>query len=234
MRIILGCLMCLVLPLSQAFAISGGPVYGGNTSVVGTYAGVVKPGCVACSTTSADKKFVKCKEIDQFVAGSQGQFVDCTDPFGCTANSLGVFSLGVPTTGISTGTFVMFSQGRVFNGTINGTADPGTSRLKGILSARFDFTVSKQSTDKDGNPVILTESVTAMANGNLNAKILPGSSSSSSSNTATRLTGSSLVDISQGQVSSDLSPIVTCEMDLVVNGFKQSSSAPTTGTVGGG
>jgi hypothetical protein len=127
----------------------------------------------------------------------------------------------------------MFSQGRVFNGTINGTADPGTSRLKGILSARFDFTVSTESKDKDGNPVILTQSVTAMANGNLNAKILAGSSSSSSSDTtATRLTGTSLVDISQGQVSSDLSPIVTCEMDLVVNGFKQSSSAPS--AVGGG
>ena len=233
MRIVLGCLMCLVLPLSQAFAISGGPVYPGNTNVVGTYAGVIKPGCIACNTQTGAQKFVKCKEIDQFVANSQGQFVDCTDPTGCTANSLGVFSIAVPNTGVSTGTFVMFSQGRVFNGTVNGTADPGTSRLKGILSARFDFTVSTESKDKDGNPVILTQSVTAMANGNLNTKIIAASANSSSTDTATRLTGNAVIDISQGQVASDLSPIVTCEMDLVVNGFKQSSSAPSTGTGGG-
>jgi len=222
--------MCLVLPLSQAFAISGGPVYPGNTNVVGTYAGVLKPGCVACK--DGNKTIVKCKELGDFLTGHPN-YIDCSDPFGCTANSLGVFSIGVPSTGISTGTFVMFSQGRVFNGTINGTADPGASRLKGVLSARFDFTVSRQSTDKDGNPVILTESVTAMANGNVNTKILAGPANSSSSDTATRLSGTAVVDISQGQVASDLSPIVTCEMNLVVNGFKQSSSEPSSG-VGGG
>jgi hypothetical protein len=231
MKIVLGCLMCLVLPLSQGFAISGGPVYGGSTNVVGTFAGIIKPGCIAC-TQSGDKKFVKCKEIDQFVTNNP-DFVNCTDPSGCSANSLGVFSIGVPTSGTSTGTFVMFAQGRVFNGTVSGTADPGTSRLRAVLTARFDFTLSKESTDKDGNPVILTEQITALANGNLNTKITSGSSSNSSNSTATRLSGNATVDISQGQVNPDLSPHVTCEMSLVVNGFKQSNSEPT-GTLGGG
>src|SRR5438094_369344 len=44
MKTLLGCLMCLVLTLSQAFAISGGP-FGGkeHVSVTGTYAGVLIP-----------------------------------------------------------------------------------------------------------------------------------------------------------------------------------------------
>ena len=50
MRILLACLMCIVLPLSQAFAIDGGPSYGGGSGAVplgGSYAGVmldVNPG----------------------------------------------------------------------------------------------------------------------------------------------------------------------------------------------
>jgi hypothetical protein len=44
MKTLLGCLMCLVLTLSQAFAISGGP-FGGkeHVSVTGTFAGVMVP-----------------------------------------------------------------------------------------------------------------------------------------------------------------------------------------------
>lgn len=45
MKILLACLMCLVLTMSQAFAISGGPVYGGGKTrvpVVGTYAGIMQ------------------------------------------------------------------------------------------------------------------------------------------------------------------------------------------------
>jgi len=43
MKVLLGCLMCFVLNLAQAFAISGGPWSGGSkiVGVVGTYAGVM-------------------------------------------------------------------------------------------------------------------------------------------------------------------------------------------------
>jgi len=102
MKVLLAALMCLVFTITQAFAISGGPPYPGSTNVVGVYAGVMKRpvGTLdfsGCSTSTPD----------------------------CAANSLGVFSVGVPTSGTATGTFVMFSQGRVFNGTVRGTADPG-------------------------------------------------------------------------------------------------------------
>jgi hypothetical protein len=44
MKILLASLMCLVLTMSQGFAISGGPVYGGsNVVTTGNYAGLFVP-----------------------------------------------------------------------------------------------------------------------------------------------------------------------------------------------
>ena len=49
MKILLACLMCLVLTMSQAFAISGGPFGGkGLVGVVGAYAGTLDP-TAACA-----------------------------------------------------------------------------------------------------------------------------------------------------------------------------------------
>lgn len=62
-------------------------------------------------------------------------------PPGCATNSLGIFSLVVPTSGLATGTFIMFAQGRVFTGTVRAAADGEKGRIRGILDATFDFTV---------------------------------------------------------------------------------------------
>src|SRR5947209_18393795 len=125
MKVLLAALMCLVFMITQSFAISGGPPYPGSTNVVGVYAGVMKPKKVP-TTCATDP-------------------TTCPDnPPGCSANSLGVFSVGVPNSGLATGTFVMFSQGRVFSGTVQGTADPGKATLKAVLSASFNFTRSEE------------------------------------------------------------------------------------------
>lgn len=140
----------------------------------------------------------------------------------CGANSLGVFSIGVLKTGIASGTFVMFSQGRVFSGTVRGTADSGRSTLKGVLEATFDFTV----TDPNVSPPTTTD-VTAQANGTLDTKITDSRDSSFS---ASRLNGNARLDISQGRVNFDNSPLVSCSMELGVIGFKQSSAEPASST----
>jgi hypothetical protein len=143
----------------------------------------------------------------------------------CSANSIGVFSVGVPSTGIASGTFVMFAQGRIFSGTIEGTADPGKARLAGILHATFDFTVTEHFFNPvTGETTTTATDVTAEANGKLDTKI-SGASSQFSAVAATRLSGSATLNISQGQVNRDLSPHVTCEMELIVTGFKQSTTA---------
>ncbi len=192
--------MCLVLGASQCFAISGGPQYPGSNNVVGTYAGVMKP---------------KTPPMDS--------------PPNCSANSLGVFSIGVPNSGISTGTFVMFSQGRVFKGNIQAVADSGKATLKGILNATLNFSVTSPSPSPS-----TTVEVTATANGNLNTKITNVSSQTALGAASTRLKGKATIDISHGELNPDLSPQVDCEMTLKVSGFKQTNTAPTTTTSSSG
>jgi hypothetical protein len=217
MKEILAALMCFVFALTQAFAISGGPPYPGSTNIVGVYAGVMKRPVGAdsvngCSTYTSD----------------------------CAANSLGVFSVGVPTSGTATGTFVMFSQGRVFNGTIQGTADPGkdanSARINAVLSASFNFTVTgTPCPDPTPSPscTVSSEEVTASANGSLNAHIKSELSRTFLGGTSVRLVGLATIDISQGHVDKDtLEPCVTCHMTLTVRGFKQTDTAPTSSILG--
>jgi hypothetical protein len=149
------------------------------------------------------------------------------NPVACGSNSLGVFSVGVPKTGISNGTFVMFSQGRTFSGTIQGVADPGRSTLKGVLSATFNFTVTQTVVNPvTGVPTTTTTPVTASANGSLKTHIT-NSSDPSLGVSATRLQGTADVFVDMGQLNPDLTPVVTCFMTLRVKGFKQSNDAPT-------
>jgi hypothetical protein len=151
-------------------------------------------------------------------------------PLDCGANSIGVFSVGVPKTGISSGTFVMFSQGRAFTGTIQGVADPGKSTLKGVLSATFNFTLT-QTNPVTGEPT--TTDVTASANGSLKTQITSGADLTFGV-TATRLRGTAVLSIDQGEVNPvTLLPVITCEVTLRVRGFKQSNDAPTTTGVTG-
>ena len=110
MRILLACLLCLVLPTAECFAIKGGPPYPAGTQ-----------------SLSAPMR-----------ACMQGVF-DPTNP--AASNSIGIFSLGVPSTGNATGAFVMFSRGRVFTGTAQAFADPQKASLSGVLSATYNYTL---------------------------------------------------------------------------------------------
>jgi hypothetical protein len=218
MKALLGALMCLVFTMTQAFAISGGPPYPGGTNVVGVYAGVMKP-----------KPPATCP----------GDPATCLDnPPGCSLNSLGVFSVGVADSGLATGSFVMFAQGRVFTGSIQGTADPGKdpnkATLKAVLSASFNFTVTETTPCPTASPLPActpsssSHQVTATANGSLDTHIKNVSSQTSFGASSVRLVGSATIEISQGTVDRDtLAPIISCEMPLKVGGFKQTSTAPS-------
>src|SRR4051812_35681660 len=105
MRILLACLMCEILPISQAWAIDGGPFDGGGTrvNVVGTYAGVFAPKSV-----------------------NIGEGVSSRD------NSLGLFTASVPSTGLATGTASVFRNGYAYPGTIEAVADPDSAKMRGV------------------------------------------------------------------------------------------------------
>ena len=116
MKALLACLMCLVLTLSQAFAISGGP-FGGKKHVLvtGTYAGVFVP-AVDPGTGMADP------------------------------NSLAIFTLRIPQIGSATGTAAIFRNGFYYPGTIVGSADPASARVTGIIQGQFDDIIQSGST----------------------------------------------------------------------------------------
>jgi hypothetical protein len=139
-------------------------------------------------------------------------------------NALGVFSVGVPSTGISNGDFVMFAQGRVFTGTMRGTADPTAGTFSAILDATFNFTIHRF--DALGMPTDID--VTASATGSMNAQIRNEFSVGSFGVTDARLKGTADLTISEGQVDQNNIPEETCRIPLRVLGFRQSSEEPST------
>lgn len=190
MKSLFGALLCFVLAQSQAWAISGGPVYpGAKANVVGSYAGVLQPGF--------------CAEAN---------------PANCPAlNSIGVFSLGVPSSGLGGGTFVMFTQGRVFSGAIQAVANPNSGSIQGVLTASYNF-------NKIASQTGVSFRVTASVRGNLKATVKRPSGAPTS---AGALRGDATLYVDQGQITADNQPIFTGVLALTVNGVKQSDTAPT-------
>ena len=206
MKAFLGCLMCCVLVISQTFARdphiapNGGPAYPGTTA---NFAGVY---------------------AGVLMPQNSGH------PSECALNSLGIFSLVVPQSGLASGDFVMFAQGRVFTGTVQAVADPEKARINGILDASFGFTVHFDCGTPQCPPDPLIGcagstgcdvTVTASAKGKFDTDIT--SSSSISLGVGSRLNGNVVLSIDQGKVDEDLTPISTCKMSLSLDGFKQSS-----------
>lgn len=177
---------------------------------------------------------------------------DPTDPF--SSNSLGIFSLGVPSTGLSAGTFVMFFRGTVFRGTVSGVGSPVDGTLKAVLEATFSIT--NRSTLSDVFGIFLTgttTSVSARAQGNLKAKV--SSRPVGGFGSATLLKGTANLFVTQvasatGSPTPGTSPSptptpaaggggsgsgsVSAAFSLDVIGFKQSNTAVIGGTAAGG
>ena len=148
---------------------------------------------------------------------------DPTDPF--SANSLGVFTLGIPSIGASTGNFLIFTRGRVFGGTIQGVTDPNKGNFSGLVDATFTYMLTTFAAD--GTTV--TTSVTATVNGPVTAKVV--STRSPFATSSARLTGSATAFISNGGVEQSLDPTIDGTLTLSVAGFKQSDTDPGAGTL---
>ena len=203
MKILLGCLMCLVLGASQCFAISGGPFGGAShVTVTGTYAGVFVPIPVTNPTPP---------------------------PATITDNSLVLFTLKIPRTGLASGVAAVFRNGIFYVGTIVGSADPDTAKLTGEVNAAF-FQVSSTSTTST------TIKAEYDANGKfVNAKVVANQTVGSSS--ATRIRGkASLTNTNDATVSGVMpdpngesgppycSGTTPCPIEYKIHGFKQSEA----------
>lgn len=195
MKALLGSLLCLVLFASECFALKGGPPYPLGTNIVGTYAGVLMPALPG----NDDSSSVPCPGIE---------------------NSLGIFTLGVPSSGGSTGNFIMFTQGRIFGGTIQGIADPQKAHLDAIINATFTYTLIDLTTQE-------SVMITATAVGTVDADIKPPRSGVSA--VTALLRGTADMNISQGFVDPVTLNPIDCDLSLDVMGFKQSNTAPASG-----
>lgn len=131
------------------------------------------------------------------------------------ANSLGLFSITIPKSGIGTGTVVIFTAGETYTGTFQGVADPDTAELSGEIAASFPYVqiVPTGVSDK-GVVTYTTVNVSATAAGRVNGKMRRNTNRFSSA--SVRLTGDSSVQFSL----SVNNPFT--QIDYVLNGFKQS------------
>lgn len=199
MKRVLSLLLAFVFLRAETYALSGGPNYGGNVDIVGTYSGVLVQ-VLTPEMTESD-----------------------------LSGSLAVFTMAIPQTGLARGTTLVFSGGQVYDGTITGVGDVTSSNkasFKGILEASYDFTLSTPSTDSDGNPTVIVSSVTATANGTVDAEIF---NTNVASTLTTLIKGTAQVLISNGLVNDALDPIINEVVDYQLTGFRQSTSVSSIG-----
>lgn len=139
--------------------------------------------------------------------------------------ALGLFSVGVPQNGLAIGNVVIFSRGRVFQGGINGFADPDGGNLFAVIRTSFDFVI----TEPDGDGGVVTIPVSATAQGVLTAQILRPAFDRRSLGSTTRLTGTASLDLSDGFVDDEGADIIVQTISFIVSGVRQSSFFDTGG-----
>ena len=214
-------LLSYALMTTQCWAISGGPDYGrGRVSTIGTYSGTITGLTESDVSTSGPP-----------IPGDQ--LAPPTDETTTNSDALGLFDLSVPTTGTATGAFLLFADGYVFGGTIDGSVDPDSDQLIGIVQGTFTFNLGTFNAAGDA----VSTPVTAQAIGRIAAKI---ASTKTDSAVAARLKGTAFLDVNFGQVNAQtFAPIISRTIQFTVSGFKQSGSATAatttigTGTTGG-
>jgi hypothetical protein len=168
-------------------------------------------------------------------AGILQPVFDPTDPF--STNSLGVFTLSVPRTGLATGTFIMFVRGQRFSGTIDGLGDTTKGAVQAILNGEFSIANTTTFSDIFGFTLTNTNAtVKAVAQGKLDAKVV--SSTSSTNQGATLLKGTAVLFITENVdttatptptpspgSSSGSSGGISASLAFTVAGFRQSTTA---------
>ncbi len=213
--------MSFLITEAPVLAIHGGYTLGGSAGVNGTYAGVMIP----TSDTS-------------LTSGSGGT------NFG--ANSLGLFTLSIPTTGIGSGAVYVFAQGQQLNGTIQALPDPAADGgIVGVIQATGQITVGSFQDTFFGETATQTQ-LTGQASGGLT--VMVSQDATSVSTAGINISGTANVTITTQYTT----PLVTTTgtngatttsggntefipteaIVFDVEGYQQSATATTTTTAG--
>jgi len=127
-------------------------------------------------------------------------------------NSLALFTLTIPRVDLATGKAAVFRNGIFYSGTIQGSADPDSARLTGVVNAFFQETIATS-----GNTTFIFE---FDANGRfVNTKITANSNTSSSASTRIRGKATITYRNDAGDPMGDSGGPI----EYRVHGFKQSS-----------
>jgi hypothetical protein len=217
---------------SQALAVHTRFGIGQVDTVVGTYAGVLLP------PTSQFLSFFPPVEGQPTTttgttttSGTGGGTTGTATPtITETSNTIAVFSLSVPDTGLATGTFLAFAGGRTFNGTIDGLADPDSANILAVLQGTLQFSLTFTTTSTSASGVTTTVNtvpVTATATGSLQATVsAPLAATVTTTPALARLGGSAHLDVNFGNLDPNtLAPEINGSLDFIVIGFKQSNVA---------
>jgi len=212
MKTLLAILLSFVVTEAPVLAIHGGYTLGGSASVIGTYAGVLIP-------------------ISSTVIASGTAATGITADFG--GNALGIFTVGIPQTGIGGGSLVVFSGNDQLTGGIQALPDPNTlGGIVGIVTASDYQNVFTVTSNFFGNAAAQT--LIAQAGGGLTA--ITTQSTTSNSPTGINLTGTATLTFSAPSASSQtvtggttvftngglLTPFSV--VSFAVDGFQQSSA----------
>jgi hypothetical protein len=208
MKTLLAILMSFIVTEAPVLAIHGGYTLGGAEQATGTYAGVLVP--------------ISLTELN---AGA-------TFDFG--TNSLGLFTLNIPSNGIGNGSVVIFSGPSQAQGSIDALPDPNNiGGIVGVLQATAYAQVFQANVGGVG--LISEEEETSQASGSLTcSQSIAGSSDETNSPTGIDLTGSSNVtfSVANGDVFFNGTNLIPAQqVEYSVEGFQQSATATqTTGT----
>lgn len=146
-------------------------------------------------------------------------------------NSLGIFTISVPRTGIGTGTVALFRNGISYPGTIQGIADPDSAKFTAVVDSTHDITFTTETT---GNPPTTKNIViTFNANGSIAGHIRANKNTFSTA--VARMTGKAKITyatVGSAPGFDDSSANSTCHDDSSsrcpisyrVSGFKQSAA----------
>jgi hypothetical protein len=200
MKTLLAILLSFIVTEAPVLAIHGGYTLGGASSATGTYAGVLIP------TSSV----------------SNGAAIN----FG--SNSLGLFTLNIPSTGVGNGSVVIFSGAVQTVGTIDALPDPNNvGGIIGVLQAQ-DLETVFSDTGILGIFGVTQQQIVAEASGSLTAST--SNNAISNSPTGVNLSGTSVVTFSTPNATTGILT-ATEQVTFAVEGFQQSStSTATSGT----
>jgi hypothetical protein len=179
MKTLLAILLSFIVTEAPVFALHGGYTLGGTSSVIGTYAGVMVP-------------------ISNTVIASGTAETGISGDFG--SDALGIFTLGIPDTGIGAGGLVVFSGNNELVGGVAALPDPNNSAgIVGVVQASDYETLITINAGAAGNATL--QQLVAQAGGFLTA--VTSSSLTSSSPNGINLSGSAILTFSAPEASSN-------------------------------